>query len=93
MHLNCTYTLTTNDVEARVAHLAGDLDISLAASPDPVRPLAEDEVAIFDDGLTRVVTTIIGQLGYAITSGPLAPGPVTLDRLITVTIDRKDLTE
>lgn len=93
MPLHCTYTLTTNDVGARVARLNGDLEISLAASPDPDRPLAEDQVAILDDGLTRAVTTIIGQLGYAITSGPLTPGPVTLDQLITVTIDRKDLTE
>ena len=103
MSLNCTYTLTTNDDGARVARLDGDLEISLAASPDPDRPFTEEEVAILDDGLTQAVTTIIGQLGYTITSDPLTPepfspglltpGPVTLDQLITVTINRKDLTE
>lgn len=96
MPLSCTYTLTTDDDGARVAHLDGDLEVTLTAGPYPARPFTEDEVAILDDGLTRGVTTIISQLGYIITSGPLppaplAPGPVTLDRLITVTIDRKDL--
>lgn len=98
MPLSCTYTLTTDDDGARVARLDGDLEVSLTVDGYPTRPFTEEEVAILDDGLTRGVTAIIGQLGYIITSGPLppvplAPGPVTLDRLITVTIDRKDLPE
>lgn len=91
--LNCTYTLTTDDDGARVAHLDGDLEVTLTAGPYPARPFTEDEVAILDDGLTRTITAVVEQLGYTVTSGPLTPGPVTLDRLITVTIDRKDLPE
>ena len=93
MSLHCAYNITTDDDGDRVARLDGDLEVTLAVSPHPVRPMTDEEVAIIDDGLTRVITTIIGKLGYTITSGPLVPGLVTLDRLITVTIDRKDLTE
>ena len=85
MPLHCAYNITTDNDGDRVARLDGDLEVSLAVSPHPVHPLTDEGVAIIDDGLTRVIITIIGKLGYAITSGPLVPGLVTLDQLITAT--------